>query len=81
MQKSLTKNFVANTTNMQKAIDEVERYEFLFEKLKKETCIADIEEIIHLYKTVEDTNEDLFRSANKLNDDVFNHTIYLDRRL
>jgi hypothetical protein len=61
MQKSITKHFVSNTTNMQKAIDEVDRYEFMFEKLRKETCIGDVEEIIHLFKTVEDTNDDLFR--------------------
>ena len=50
----------------------MDKYEFMFEKLKKETCLGDVEDIIHLFKTVEDTNDDLFRQANKYNDDVRN---------
>lgn len=42
----------------------------MFDKLKTETSINDMEEIIHLFKTIEDSNDDLFRMANKLNDDV-----------
>jgi hypothetical protein len=47
--------------NLQKVHDEVEKYEFLFEKLRKETSINDIEEVIHLFRTIEENNNDLYR--------------------
>ncbi len=59
-----------NTNTMQKAIDEVQHYEFMFEKLAKETTFQDIEELISLFRNIEDINSDLFRKVNKLNDDV-----------
>jgi len=33
----------------------------MFEKLKKETGLKSIEEIIHVYRTIEETNEELFK--------------------
>lgn len=36
----------------------------MFEKLKKETGLNSIEEIIHTFRTIEDTNTELYKKAN-----------------
>ena len=60
-QRSQSKIYPGNSATIQKAYDEVDKYEFLFEKLRKETSISDVEEIIHLFKTIEEINDELFR--------------------
>ncbi|CAD8057895.1 unnamed protein product [Paramecium sonneborni] len=55
---------------MQKDVEDVTNYELMFEKLKKETGLNSIEEIIHTFRTIEDTNNELFKRANILSDQI-----------
>lgn len=55
---------------MQKDVEEVTNYELMFEKLKKETGLNSIEEIIHTFRTIEETNTELYKRANQLSDQI-----------
>ncbi|CAD8132371.1 unnamed protein product [Paramecium octaurelia] len=55
---------------MQKDVEDVTNYELMFEKLKKETGLNSIEEIIHTFRTIEETNNELFKKANVLSDQI-----------
>ena len=53
---------------MQKDVEDATNYELIFEKLKKETGLNSIEDIIHTFRTIEETNTELFKKANSLSD-------------
>jgi len=52
------------TVVMQRSYDDVIYYENIFEKLKAETGIKDIDELIHMFKTIDQINTELYQKAN-----------------
>ncbi|KAM3144531.1 hypothetical protein pb186bvf_003400 [Paramecium bursaria] len=55
---------------IQKAVDDAQQYEYMFDKLKKETGLNSIEEIVKQFKTIEEENNKLYRRANELSDQI-----------
>lgn len=55
----------------------MEQFELIFEKLKVETNVKDIDEFIELFNGQEEANKELYEEANILSDEVANIFICL----
>lgn len=49
---------------------QLEQFELIFEKLKLEANVKDIEEFIDLFNSQDESNKDLFEQADELSDEV-----------
>lgn len=49
---------------------QLEQFELIFEKLKLQTNVKDIDEFIELFVKQEDINKDLYKKSNELSDEV-----------
>lgn len=56
--------------NLFAKISKLEQFELIFEKLKVETNVKDIDEFIELFNGQEEANKELYEEANVLSDEV-----------
>ena len=48
----------------------MEQFELIFEKLKLEANVKDVEEFMELFNSQDQANKDLFEQADELSDEV-----------
>lgn len=56
---------------------QLEQFELIFEKLKLEANVKDIDEFIELFNGQEEANKELFEQADELSDEVQHKTFII----
>ncbi|KAL4462903.1 hypothetical protein ABPG72_018794 [Tetrahymena utriculariae] len=68
--KNLNQKNQANTINLQVTQEELQKYQFMFQKIQKEVGIDDLDHLIYLFENIDKENNNLYESANSKSDEI-----------
>ncbi|KAL4426281.1 hypothetical protein ABPG74_018698 [Tetrahymena malaccensis] len=68
--KNINQKNQANSINLQVTQEELQKYQFMFQKIQKEVGIDDLDHLIYLFENIDKENNDLYESANSKSDEI-----------